>query len=341
MNTLAQFFETYLPQIEAEMLNVVSTNESMLGEQPHTLTTMSRYHLGFANADGTSARIASGKRIRPILVLLTCLASGGSAETAMPAAAAVELLHNFSLIHDDIEDGDDLRRGRLTLWRVWGLAQGVNTGDAMFALAHLALERLTDHGVPAERVIRALRVFDQMCLTLTIGQHLDIGFEQRTDVTAAEYMHMIEGKTAALTRACCEIGGIVAGANDDQVMKLGAFGRGLGIAFQLQDDILGIFGDSSVTGKGDGDLTRRKKTLPVLRALDRDHSLRPIYYGNAPLNIPDMKERIEGLGGRSYTANLAEQTYADAIRALDHANLNPEAVNLLKTLAQSLLGRTS
>lgn len=341
MSTLAQFFETYLPQIETEMLSVVSTNESGLGEQPHSLTTMSRYHLGFANADGSSARVASGKRIRPILVLLSCLAAGGKIESAMPAAAAVELLHNFSLIHDDIEDGDDLRRGRLTLWRVWGLAQGVNTGDAMFALAHLALARLSDRAVPAERVVRALRVFDQMCLALTIGQHLDIGFEQRTDVTANEYMHMIEGKTAALTRACCEIGGIVAGASEAQVAKLGTFGRGLGIAFQLQDDILGIFGDPAVTGKGDGDLARRKKTLPVLRALDRDHSLRPIYYGNAPLNIADMKERIEGLGGRAYTTTLAERTYAEAIRALDDAGLDPEAVVLLKTLAQSLLGRAS
>jgi len=281
---------------------------------------------------------------RRILVLLSCEACGGSWEQALPAAAAVELLHNFSLIHDDIEDRDVLRRGRPTLWRQWGEAQAINSGDAMFAMAHIALQRSVERGVPAGHVVRALRAFDEMCVHLTIGQHLDISFETRTDVSAVEYMQMIEGKTAALTAASCEIGAIIAGANEAQVANLRDFGKWIGMSFQLQDDVLGIWGDPAKTGKQDSDLAHNKKTLPILFAAERDARIRERYFSSASLNNGDLnaiREMIEAAGGREHAEQAAESAYAKALESLDSAGDNAAIMQTLRDLAQSLLGRAS
>lgn len=303
---------------------------------------MLNYHLGFAQADGTPASVYSGKRIRPILVLLSCETCGGDASQAIPAAAAVELLHNFSLIHDDIEDRDELRRGRPTLWKQWGEAQAINTGDAMFAQAHLALHRCAERGVPASHVFAALRVFDAMCVHLTIGQHLDLSFETRTDVTVAEYMRMIEGKTAALTQACCEIGAIIAGASTQNVQTLADFGRWLGLSFQLQDDVLGIWGDPQKTGKQDSDLAHGKKTLPILYAAERNAAIRSRYFANTVRSeddIAEIKRMIEATGARAHAEQAASSAYASGLEALDGLGDTDQGKRLLRTLAQSLLGR--
>ena len=333
MTTLPEYFAVWLPRIEREMRAAVK-----LGGLPTAFNAMLRYHLGFANADGSPSRVASGKRIRPVLLLLACEACGGSAEQALPAAAAVELLHNFSLIHDDIEDGDAVRRGRPALWKLHGVPHGINAGDAMFAQAHKALEQLL---APAERVLRSLRAFDAMCLHLTVGQHLDISFESRTDVTADDYMRMIGGKTAALTRACAEIGAIIAGAGARAISNLGEFGRSLGLAFQLQDDVLGIWGDSAKTGKPQNDLARRKKTLPVLFAADHDPALRAAYFGGQPIDENDLKLRIEQLGGRAHTEQLARAIHDNGMHALEDGSLDEAGARLLADLASGLIGRTA
>jgi geranylgeranyl diphosphate synthase type I len=337
--SLNELFQHFIPHIEAEMRDVINA-----GAQPALFNTMLNYHLGFANADGSPAQVNAGKRIRPVLVLLSCEACGGGWDQALPAAAAVELLHNFSLIHDDIEDGDELRRGRPTLWRQWGEAQAINSGDAMFAMAHIALQRSAERGVPAEHVVRALRAFDEMCVHLTIGQHLDLSFETRNDVSAAEYMTMIEGKTAALTAACCQIGAIVAGANDAQINALRDFGRWIGMSFQLQDDVLGIWGDPAKTGKQDSDLAHHKKTLPILFAAERDGRIRERYFSGNRLNNGDLnsiREMIETAGGRAHAEQAAESAYAHALESLDNAGgLSPHAQSL-RDLARSLLGRAS
>ena len=334
--SLNALFQMYLPHIEAEMRDVINT-----GAQPAAFNIMLNYHLGFANANGTLAQENAGKRIRPALVLLCCESCGGAWEQALPAAAAVELLHNFSLIHDDIEDRDELRRGRPTLWRQWGEAQAINSGDAMFAMAHLALLRSRERGVPAERVMRAMLAFDAMCVHLTVGQHLDLSFEQRNDVSAAEYMQMIEGKTAALTAASCEIGAIIAGANDTQISALRDYGKWLGISFQLQDDVLGIWGDPDKTGKRDSDLAHNKKTLPILFAAERDERIRAHYFSSKSLNdvnINAIREMIEAAGGRAHAEQAAESAYAKALESLDVAGDNDHTQSL-RSLAQSLLRR--
>ncbi len=336
-HVLSDTFRRFLPLIEEEMQAVIN-----MGSQPQQFNVMLNYHLGFAHSDGTPASAATGKRIRPVLTLLSCEACGGNCACAVPAAAAIELLHNFSLIHDDIEDRDELRRGRPTLWKLWGEAQAINAGDAMFAFAHIALLRSVERGVPAERVVRAMRAFDDMCVRLTIGQHLDLSFESRSQVTADEYMRMIEGKTAALTSNACEIGALIGGADDAIVQRFADFGRWLGISFQLQDDILGIWGDPAVTGKHDSDLAHGKKTLPVLHAAERDGRIYDRYLNAAALSndeIQAVREMIEAAGGRAHAEQAAEDAYVRALTALDSAGLNNAAHHALRELAHSLLGR--
>ena len=339
MNLAAQF-ETWLPRIETEMIDVV---ETCFSPMPAELRTMLLYHLGFADAQGAPARISAGKRIRPMLVLLGCQAAGGDPMHALPAAAAVELMHNFSLIHDDIEDGDELRRGRPTLWKVWGIAQAINSGDAMFAMSHLALLRCSLRGVDPVRVVRAMGVFGCTNVHLTAGQHLDIGFETRSDVSGAEYGIMIEGKTAALIRASLEIGAILGGGNDAQIAALGEFGRCLGLSFQLQDDVLGIWGDPQQTGKAGSDLIHRKKTLPTIFAAEQDPIVRDEYMRALSVSEADaaiLRERITIAGGRAHTEAAAEAAYRNGQNALNAAGSSP-AVALLEELARSLLGRST
>lgn len=238
------------------------------------------YHLGWMDEDLASISPQPGKLLRPALVLWACelachIAGVDDAEharrheQALPAAVAVELVHNFSLIHDDIEDHDELRRHRKTLWSIWGEAQGINTGDGMFALARLALWETVARGYPAAHAVRLAETLDRTALQLCEGQFLDMANEARAQVTPAQYLRMIAGKTAALMRCATEIGGRI-GAPDHAhtYAALAEFGEALGIAFQIRDDLLGIWADTAELGKtAAGDLRRKKMSLPVIHAL--------------------------------------------------------------------------
>ncbi|MCX6068414.1 MAG: polyprenyl synthetase family protein, partial [Chloroflexi bacterium] len=206
---------------------------------------------------------ATGKRIRPLLVLLASAASGGNWQSALPAAAAVELLHNFSLIHDDIQDNSDKRRGRSTVWVKWGMPQAINAGDGLFVLSNLAITDLIT-SYPAEIVVKAAQILHETCLDLTRGQYLDISYENRLDLGVEDYWPMISGKTAALLSSCCQIGALLGTSDESTLEAYRSFGHYLGLAFQVQDDILGIWGNEAVTGKSvASDLVKGKKSLPV------------------------------------------------------------------------------
>jgi geranylgeranyl diphosphate synthase type I len=264
MNSLSHFLGEWLPKIEAEMRSVLDNDEPAVAAH----YGMMRYHLGWANERFEPEPSPTGKRLRPIFCLLACSEMGGDPGQALPAAAGLEIMHNFSLVHDDIEDGDEMRRHRPTVWKLWGAPQAINVGDGMFALAFAAVQRLAQVGVSADRSLAALHIFTQMCLELTEGQHLDMSFEQRVDVTVEEYMRMIQGKTAALIGASLAIGALIAGADPEKTESLRSFGRSIGLTFQIQDDILGIWGEPTQTGKPTGaDILRRKKSLPLLHAL--------------------------------------------------------------------------
>ena len=226
---------------------------------------MMLYHLGL---DAEHAR--GGKRLRPVLCTLVFEALGGDADRALPAAAAVELLHNFTLIHDDIEDQDPRRHHRPTVWSVWGEPQAINAGDGMYAVSRLAIQRLRDRGFAAERILDVSALLDETCVRVCEGQFLDISFESRTDVTSERYRAMAAKKTGALFSASARAAAIL--ASDDRVVheQLARFGAEFGQSFQAHDDVQGIWESTERTGKVEmNDLVKRKKTLPVVLAFER------------------------------------------------------------------------
>ena len=336
--SMKTFFDDYLPHLEREMQAVVQS------PAPHHagLFGMLRYHMGWADERFRPAQAKTGKRVRPVLCLLACEACGGDWQQALPAASAIELIHNFSLIHDDIEDRDSTRRGRPTVWSLWGEAQGINTGDALFTLAQLGLVRLSQRSVPATTVVSACRLFNCTCLALTGGQYLDIGFESRDDVTISEYLAMVAGKTAALIACACEMGALVAAAPDAQQEHLRSFGHHLGLAFQMRDDVLGIWGDPLVTGKPVGaDLARRKKTLPILYGLEHSPELQALL-AQQTLSAAEVRratQLLEETGSRQYVEQREEEHHAQALAALKQAGVHGPAAQALHELAQALLRR--
>ena len=336
---LKELFAHLIPQIEAEMRACLSFSDPAL----RGYYGMLLYHLGWADEHLAPAQVSSGKRIRPMLCVLACQAAQGtqSAAQAIPAAAGIELLHNFSLIHDDIEDNSPTRRGRPAVWTLWGVPQAINSGDGMFAIAHLAIDRLRSHGVSCDRIIAVREVFDRACLALTHGQYLDISFESRPSVSVDEYVHMISGKTAALIGASTAIGATLAGSDATAVAHYETFGRELGLAFQIQDDMLGIWGDEALTGKSaESDVATRKKSLPALYALERSEKLRTLYA--APeVDVPAAIAEMDFVGARAFAGQAAREHHDRALEALRASGASGEAGQALFELAESLLGRAA
>jgi geranylgeranyl diphosphate synthase type I len=301
------------------------------------LKSMIAHHMGWL--DGQQA---AGKRVRPLLMLLTCRATGGQWHTALPAASSIEIIHNFSLIHDDIEDDSETRRGRPTVWKLWGVPQAINTGDAMFALARASTKRLLDHGHPPEIVLQVEQALDQALLNLTLGQHLDLLFETQEDITVEGYLEMIDGKTAALLQASTAIGGMLSGCPADDIQKLADFGRHLGLAFQIRDDILGIWGDPEITGKPAGDdLLYGKKTLPVLFGLQNSDEFQVIWTGanRGAERLTDMIGELEACGAMDFAVEQANQHTQSALQTLKNVVPDGSANGELYSLANRLLSR--
>jgi geranylgeranyl diphosphate synthase, type I len=302
------------------------------------LSAMIDYHFGW----DSDAAGGSGKRIRPIVTLLCCHASGGIWEKALPAAAAIETIHNFSLVHDDIQDQSEIRRGRPTLWQQWGTAQSINTGDAIFVLAHLLLNDNLVRVTSAEVALKVSRILDRACLELTFGQHLDLAFENRTSISVNEYKRMITGKTASLLAAACEIGAVIAESEPDPRRCFHQFGLHLGIAFQLLDDILGIWGDAEKTGKPSGDdIRHRKKSLPVVLGLNESQVFSTLWLKEA-LTQNDLDRMILALEEsaiKEQVIEAAEEHTHQALQFLKDSRSSKTGFFLLQELAFQLLGR--
>lgn len=328
----------YAGPVEAELRATVAGPDPRLSG----MIGMLQYHLGWVDAHFQPAATRHGKGIRPVFCLLAAEAAGGRWEQALPAAAALELVHNFSLIHDDIEDGDRERRGRATVWVLWGQPQAINAGDAMFVLARIALHRLAERGVPAGKIVAAFRVFDAACLALTQGQYLDLTFESRLDVSIDEYLAMVTGKTAALLGAACHLGALLSSDDPDLVERYRRFGEQLGIAFQIYDDILGIWGQSSITGKSSAnDIYRKKKSLPVVYGLLRQPELAEIYT-RATLTTDEVARvlyLLDKAGARQFAQQLAEKHLETALGELAATGIENQAQADLRILAQFLVDR--
>jgi geranylgeranyl diphosphate synthase type I len=293
---------------------------------PASMRRIAGYHLGWWDRHGADTPGASGKAVRPALVLLCAAAVGGSPGPAVPAGVAVELVHNFSLLHDDVMDGDLTRRHRPTAWSVFGTGAAILAGDSLLALA---LDVLAASGHPAAGP--GARMLSAAVQDLVEGQCVDVEFEQRAVVGLAECQAMATGKTAALMAGACALGGLFGGASSTDVARLLAFGQHLGLAFQHVDDLLGIWGDPEATGKPVfSDLRNRKKTLPVVAALTSGTAagdeLAALYGRSAPLGDDQLHraaELVELAGGRAWSQAQADELTARALARL--AELGPSS----------------
>lgn len=318
----------------------IRTALDRLGEPARTVA---RYHFGWCDADGRPADAGWGKGLRGALVLGGARAVGGDVGAALPAAAAVELVHNFSVLHDDVMDQDATRRGRATAWTVFGSAQAVLAGDAMLVLAVQELASApAHHCAAAQELCRAL-------LDLVAGQSSDLAFEERADVGLDESMTMAAGKTAALFAGACGLGAIAAGGSARQVEALRGFGHHLGLAFQIVDDLLGIWGDTRATGKPVGaDLRRRKKSLPVVAALGSGtpagRRLAELYDDERPMEAADVVRAtalVEEAGGRSWAVGEAARQQSAALERLAGAAPDADAARGLRSLVDLVTHRSS
>lgn len=321
---------------------------AVVGDRPEGLYAWMRYHLGWEDVDGQPVEASPGKMIRPVGLLLATELAGGDVERAVPAAAAVELVHNFSLLHDDVEDRSDRRRNRATVWTFAGEAHAINTGDGMFTLARTSMHGLADRGLEATLAVRAMRELDDACMRLVEGQFHDISFEERRDVSVAEYLTMAGGKTAAMFSAPLAIGAIIAGADQSVVQAYRAAGRHIGLGFQMVDDVLGIWGDPAVTGKPvQDDLRSRKMTYPVVTVLGGsgpDSRQLQTLYETAPRADEDLgaiASLIESGGGREATEQRAIEERDQAIAVLEDVGIDGDQLERLTEYASQAIGRVT
>jgi len=334
--TLEDFFQLLLPEID----NQIKEEIERISENYSQLKYMLRYHMGWEENEGARPQ---GKRIRPLLLLLSVIGSGEEWKCGLSAAAAVELVHNFSLIHDDIEDKSEYRRGRKTLWVKWGIPQAINAGDLMFSLAQNAIAN-DKKSLENSKTIELLKLLQKTCIKLTQGQHLDLLFESEELITVDQYLNMISGKTAALLSCSTEMGAIIAGANEEKRRHLKEFGFSLGMAFQVVDDILGVWGEEDVIGKSvDGDIAQKKKTLPILYALQSSRDMQKLWRQNVldQNAINELRNQMEKIGAKKHTEKIAKSFSDTAMKSINLAITDNSMRDALLSLTNQLLSRVN
>jgi geranylgeranyl diphosphate synthase type I len=343
MNIQKQMLEA----IESELQKQVARLDQPRTKQFHEMLT---YHMGWTGEGAGSE--ATGKRIRPLLVLLTtasCENEIKKSETiatpywlcAKSAAAAIELVHNFSLVHDDIQDNSDKRRGRNTVWVNWGAPMAINVGDALFVIANQAILDLMEYH-PADVVSKAASILNNSLLELTRGQFMDMSYEDRNDLSIDDYWPMIGGKTSALLSACTHIGALLGSASEEEQEAYRLFGWHLGLAFQVQDDILGIWGDEALIGKSTAsDLVEGKNSLPILYGLGKHNKFAERWL-QGPISMEEVKAvatLLEDEGAKNFAEETSKVETQKALEYLDQANPRGEAGKAIRQLANTLLTR--
>jgi len=329
--------DVLIADTETEMARVIAAAQD---ERTAELYGWVRFHLGL-DADATR-----GKRLRPLLGLLAYQSIAGDHQRALPGAAAVEMGHNFSLVHDDIQDSSTERRHRPALWTITGVAQAINTGDTLFTLSRMALHRLSDLGFSAQKVLDLMRLYDETCLALCEGQFLDIRASEGQEWMSVEYyLDMIGRKTAALIAGSVKAGAMLATDDDAVVEAYRRFGWALGMAFQINDDLLGIWGDEASTGKAPSDIEARKQTLPLLHALEHAAEadrelLRSILHGPAPTDedVATARDILERAGSRQFSRGRAASYRDEAVLQLSQSGVvDGEALARLQRIVGSVI----
>lgn len=308
---------------------------------------MLRYYMGWVDLDGNPCEATQGKALRPTLCLFGCEAVGGSVHSALPAAVALEFIHNFSLVHDDIQDEDETRHHRLSLWAAWDVPRALLAGNVLRVVADRALERLLDGGMDCERALDIAGMLTGAYLDMIEGQWLDISYEGRRDIGIEDYMVMISKKTGALIRCSLDMGVAIGTTDEAKIRAFHSFGRSLGYAFQIRDDFLGVWGEEQATGKPVGaDVRRKKSSLPIVYTMSRadgaDRRELERVYGKDELDDGDVAlalDVMERVDARGYAQRLAERHCASALDAVAGVEMADGVRRELEELVRFLLVR--
>ena len=284
-----------------------------------------------------------GKRIRPLLTLMSCKMFGGSIEDALSPAIGLEVFHNFTLIHDDILDKAHIRRGQPTVYKKWNTNIAILSGDTMFALSYHYFFKTRP-----SCIIPVLKTFNQTAIDVCRGQQYDMNFETQKAVSISDYTEMIRLKTAVLLGACVKIGALIGGSSEEDALKAYNFAENLGIAFQLKDDLLDVYSDEGLFGKKTGgDIVSNKKTYLYLKALEllgekKKKMLEQWFLvteTDEQIKINSVKEIYNSVDIRAYTDEAIQQYYKNAIKHLEAINIDNRGKSLMLDFAENLMGR--
>jgi geranylgeranyl diphosphate synthase type I len=340
--------ETELLAIQDQYLADVNTTIRRAIPDSNTgFFALLRYHLGWENESGDPVIAGGGKSLRSLLCLASCEMSGGKWRQALPAAAALELVHNFSLIHDDIQDGDLTRRGTATLWSLKGTHPALSAGNAMRVLADSTLRKLTEYGVTERCATMASMELTRRYLEMIEGQYMDVSFEDSMEISTNDYFVMVGKKTGALIESSMYLGALVATNDEDVARNFGSCGRRLGLAFQIRDDFLGIWGDPNATGKAVGaDIRRRKKSLPVVSLLEHADLtaltwLKEVYSMPtiSEANVTKTMDLMNQWNIPQYVQSNARAYAQAAINGIDSLRLTDKSKFRIKSLAEYFISR--
>jgi geranylgeranyl diphosphate synthase type I len=337
---MPEIFSKYTPLVEEEL-------KSLFEGRDLPLYSMMKYHMGWIDERGLESRNAvGGKMLRATLCLLASESVTGDYKKALPVSAAIELIHNYSLVHDDIQDGDELRRHRATVWKIWGSPQAINAGSALKMLADMSVLKLRGNGIPAEKQLEVFDILGSGCLKMIEGQFMDIDFEDRDRISVGQYLEMIEKKTSALISGALESGAVL-GLEREKLDGFQRFGKYLGIAFQITDDILGIWGNDKKTGKPQGnDIRKKKKSLPIVFCIQEGGHMEVSrllsVYKKRKINdraVAAVLDILEKSGARGFCSRQAVKYYEMALDEMERLPIRKESVSHYREIAGFLINR--
>ena len=323
------------------------TLRDRLSDTNSPVYSLLRYAMGWSDADGTSVSAPQGKALRPTLCLLTCEAICGEYQRALPPAVSLELIHNFSLIHDDIQDRDEYRRHRPTVWKVWGEPIALTAGNVMRIVADTSVEGLRGDSVSTADIVTVSKVLTEASLEMIEGQYLDVAFEGRSDIGMKSYLDMISRKTGALIRTPMHVGAIMGTGDPAVIESFRECGRSLGYVFQIRDDALGIWSEEKTTGKPVGaDIRRKKNSLPIVHAMsqaDRTQrqALEHVYEKESveDADVETVLDIMDGLGTEAFANSMASEHCDRALERLAEVEIPPRARADIEELVTFLLVR--